>query len=414
MKIRLNLLFSVFILIGVATASWAQSFPKPPEVSPHEFALMAWGASPSNARQLDLMKQAGLNISGFCAPDQLDAVHAAKMSCLVTDPRANAYTWTQMPDRTEIRSEIDSLVKEVKGHPAALGFFLRDEPEASMFPGLGEVESALRKAMLGALLYVNLLPNYGTPKRMGAPTYEAYVQKFLQDVHPPMLSYDDYSLFNGKMLSRFYTNLGSIRSAALKAGIPFWNVILSDTHFTYTDPSIATLRLQAYSTLAYGGRGIEYFTYYAPAVGNYRLAPIDQFGHRTPTWYMLRNINDQVRELAPWLNKLHSTGVYHSAPLPTGAKPIAGSHLVKQILAATYQDPPVPAEYFIGEFKDAQGHSFLMLVNKSLKYSFQYVIHLKQKGKHLAQISPYTGQIESRGIENDWLAPGAGALFEVK
>ncbi|MDR0700674.1 MAG: hypothetical protein LBG28_15865 [Tannerella sp.] len=45
--------------------------------------------------------------------------------------------------------------------------------------------------------------------------------------------------------------------------IPFWNVILGNTHFHYADPSPATLGVQVYSTLAYGGRGIGYFTHYA-------------------------------------------------------------------------------------------------------------------------------------------------------
>ena len=78
-----------------------------------------------------------------------------------------------------------------------------------------------------------------------------------------------------------------------------WNIVLSNAHFTYAEPSPAGLRFQAYTTLAYGGRGISYFTYVSPNSGNYRLAPIDQFGHKTPTWEMLRNVNLQIHALAP-------------------------------------------------------------------------------------------------------------------
>ena len=42
--------------------------------------------------------------------------------------------------------------------------------------------------------------------------------------------------------------------------------------------------------MAYGGRGIQCFTYFAPEIGNYRLAAIDQFGNRTQTWDMLRRV----------------------------------------------------------------------------------------------------------------------------
>lgn len=413
MKVILSAILSLLLAGALFTAS-AQTFAEPPEISPRDFALMAWDQSPSDPHQLDLMRQAGLNISGFCAPGELDEVQAARMACFVSDARANGYNWTEMPDKNELEGKINALVAEVRNHPAALGFFLYDEPQAEMMPGLGEVADMLRKAMPGASSYINLLPNYGTAERMGAPTYDAYVQKFVDKVRPPLLSYDNYSLFNGQMLGRFFTNLATVRNAAQKAGIPFWNVILANACFSYMEPSDATLSLQAYSTIAYGGRGIEYFTYFSPKVGNYRLAPVDQFGHRTATWYMLRRLNNQIRELAPWLVKLHSTGVYHSAPLPEGAEPIAQSPLIKQVRATTFQTPPVPPEYLIGEFQDNQGHSFLVMVNKSLKYSMRYAIDLRNDQQHLALVSPYTGQLVSFAGEMNWLAPGQGALLEIK
>ena len=414
MKMRLVIVWCVLLLMGPALPARAQSYVEPPEVSPRDFALMAWDQSPSDPHQLGLMRQAGLNISGFCTPEELEQVRAAKMSCFVTDDRANGFDWTQMPDKEELQKQIDALVAEVRNHPAALGFLLRDEPPAAMMPGLGEVAAMLRRAMPGAWPYVNLLPNYADAAQLGAPTYEAYVQKFVRDFHPPLLSYDNYSLFNGRMMGRFYTNLATFRRASQEAGIPFWNVILANSHFSYMEPTDATLRLQAYSTIAYGGRGIEYFTYFSPKVGNFRLAPVDQFGHRTATWYMLRRLNNQIRELAPWLIRLHSTGVYHSAPLPEGAEPVAKSRLVKQVRATNFQSPPVAPEYLIGEFQDDKGHSFLMIVNKSLEYSMRYAIDLKDQDQHIVLVSPYTGQLVSFAGEMNWLAPGAGALLEIK
>jgi len=375
---------------------------------------MAWGGTPSDPTQLRWMKQAGFNISGFCSASQLEKVDAAGLTCFVSDPRANGYTWERMPSQQELRKNLTALVRDVQTRPAALGFFLRDEPNAIQMPGLGEVSSVLRQIMPSRWTYVNLLPNYTSPAELRVPTYQAYVQKLIDEVHPSFLSYDNYSLFNGKMMGRFYTNLGTVRRLSMKAGIPFWNVILSTACFTYMNPSGATLRLQAYSTIAYGGRGIEYFTYFATPVGNYRLAPIDQFGHRTPTWNMLRRLNSQIRELAPWLARLHSTGVYHSAPVIAGEDPLSQSRLVQEVLASTYQNPSVQPRYLIGEFRDDDGHPFLMIVNKSLGYSMSYLIHLKLPKRRLVQISPYTGQAEPPNEGSKWLAPGAGALFEIE
>ena len=410
----LGLALSACLLAGLIEAANAQEFHPMPPVSPREFALMAWGATPSDSTQLNWMRQAGLNISGFCSPDQLDMVDAAGLTCFVSDPRANHYPWKQMPSQQAVRKNLAALVRDVRNRPAALGFFLMDEPGASQMPGLGKVASLLREIAPSRWTYVNLLPNYTTSSQLGLPTYEAYVQKLIEEAHPSFLSYDNYSLFNGKMLDRFYTNLGTVRRLSMEAGIPFWNVILSGSCFTYMKPSGATLRLQAYSTIAYGGRGIEYFTYFAPQVGNYRLAPVDQFGHRTPTWNKLRRLNSQIRELAPWLAQLHSTGVYHSAPVPAGEQPLSQSGLVEQVLANTFQNPPVPPRYLIGEFVDPDGHPFLMIVNKDLEHSFRYSIVLKERDKHLFQISPYIGKEEPFRGEMNWLAPGAGALFEIR
>ncbi len=375
---------------------------------------MAWGRTPSDPSQLYWMKQAGLNISGFCSPDQLDKVNAAGLTCFVEDPRVNHYAWKHMPSQQHIRKNLRALVRDVRNRPAALGFFLIDEPNAPQMPGLGEVASLLKQIAPSMWTYVNLLPNYTSASQLDAPTYEAYVEKMIERVHPSFLSYDNYSLFNGEMLNRFYTNLGIVRRLSLNAGIPFWSVILSSTSFTYMKPSSATLRLQAYSTIAYGGRGIEYFTYFAPKVGNYRLAPVDQFGHRTPTWDRLRRLNSQIRELAPWLARLRNTGVYHSAPVSPGEKPLSQSRLVKEVLAASYQSSSVRPRYMIGEFVDPDQHPFLMIVNKDLEHSFRYSIRLKAPYKNLFQISPYTGKEEPSHGEMDWLAPGAGALFAVQ
>src|SRR5215470_18107779 len=97
------------------------------------------------------------------------------------------------------------------------------------------------------------------------------------------------------------------------------------------EPSDATFNLQVYSTMAYGGRGIQYFTYFAPEIGNYRLAAVDQFGNRTATWDMLRRINNQIYALAPTVIRLHSTGVYHYPDVPEQSHPLSRSRLVEAV-----------------------------------------------------------------------------------
>jgi hypothetical protein len=401
----------VLSFVLFAAAAGASAATPPPYVNPRDFAIMPWGSSPSDPAQLQLMKEAGLNISGFCAPKDLPQVLVAGLACFVSDPRVNGYDWVKLPPDSELRKNVAAAVHEVANNPAVLGFFLRDEPGADMMPGLGRVASLLVEALPEKWPYVNLYPTYATTTQLAAPDYETYLRQFVESVHPPFISWDNYSVLEGVMRDRFYTNLELVRRQSLESKIPFWNIILANTHYAYMEPSDATFSLQVYSTLAYGGRGIEYFTYYTPPVQNYRLGAIDQFGNRTATWDMLRRINFQIHALAPTMIRLHSTGVYHSPDVPPQGHPLSESRLVQDVSVSTSNS--APGRFLLGELEDAQGRPYLLLVNKDLQQSFHYRFHLRQEGKRLIWISPFTGE-ESGDAQAGWLSPGGGILLRVE
>lgn len=277
------------------------------------------------------MQEAGLNISGFCRAEDLDKVRAAGLTCFVRDEWINAHVPPNLPSDSEIREHFAHVKSEIGDNPAALGFFLRDEPAAPLMPGLGKLATALREAMPEKWPYVNLFPYRVSPDRLGTRDYDSYVRMLVNTIRQPFLSYDNYSLVGGEMLDSFYTNLEIVRRLSLEMKTRFWNCILANSHFNYMEPSDATFNLQVYSTLAYGGRGIQYFTYFSPTIGNYRLAAVDQFGNRTATWDMLRRINNQIYALAPTLIQLHSTGVYHYPDVPDQAQPLSASKLIESV-----------------------------------------------------------------------------------
>jgi hypothetical protein len=375
---------------------------------------MAWGSSPSDSDQLRGMRDAGLNISGFCRAQDLEKVKEAGLTCFVRDSFLQTFDPLHPPADSEIRSAVSELNKRVTGNPAALGFYLRDEPNAGMMAGLGKLAAFLREAMPDKWPYVNLFPYRVPPATLGTGDYDSYVRTLVKTVGQPFLSYDNYSLVNGEMLDYFYINLEIVRRLAIETKTPFWNCVLANAHFNYMEPSDATFNLQAYATMAYGGRGIQYFTYFAPEIGNYRLAAIDQFGNRTATWEMLRRINNQIHALAPTLIRLHSTGVYHYPDVPEQGKPLAESKLIEAVeMTQRYVRPPVAGRFLVGEFEDQEGRPYFLIVNKDLRNSFQFKPRLRQAGRKLMRVSPYSGEEQPFGREMDWLAPGAGILFRV-
>ncbi len=401
------------LLLAPALAQKPHHPPAP--ATPKDFAVMAWGDSPSDPEQLRGMREAGLNISGFCRVEDLEQVRAAGLTCFVSDKVLESDSTLGHPPDDQIRRHLAELKKQIGDNPAALGFFLSDEPDAPSLAGLGKLADMIREAMPGKWPYVNLFPYRVPPSRLGTTDYDSYVRMLVKTLGQPFLSYDNYSLVNGEMLDYFYTNLEIVRRLDIETSTPFWNCILANAHFNYMEPSDATFHLQVYSTLAYGGRGIQYFPYFAPQIGNYRLAAVDQFGNRTATWAMLRRINSEIHALAPTLIRLRSTGVFHYPDVPEQGQPLAASKLIQSVeMTQRYVRPPVAGRFLIGEFQDASRRPYFLIVNKDLHNSFQFRVQLKQEGRKLMRVSPYSGDEEPFGREMDWLAPGAGILFRVE
>jgi hypothetical protein len=413
-KRRVCLICAAIPVLLSISVMYPQQIFKEKRVAPTEFAVMGWGSASPDPQQLQWMKEAGLNIAGFGRIADLPAYEKAGIQVFISDPRINGYDFEKPLDEAMVRRNVEAVAREVGQSPAVIGFMLRDEPHARAMPSLALVAGLIQEYMPGKWPYVNLFPVRVSADRMGVANYDDYVRMLINQIHQPFLSYDNYSLVNGEMLDSFYTNLEVVRRLSVETGVPLWNCVLSDAHFNYMVNTDATYSLQAYATMAHGARGIQYFSYFTWANGNYRLGPIDQFGNKTPSWDMLRRVNNQIHALAPTLKKLKSTGVYHYPDVPPECRPLSESRLVRFIeMTQRMVIAPVQGRFLVGEFKDDTGRNYLMLVNKDLNNSFRYRIELKNPGK-LIHISQYSGEEEPFGREMDWVAPGAGHLFRVE
>jgi hypothetical protein len=373
-------------------------------LTPEQFPILPWGWTPASLEVLEGIRECGFNLAGFVNPQDLDQVQRADLKAIVYDHATHVIDEAAEYDDKEIAQRVQALVSRVKGHPALFGYYLRDEPSAKAYPGLARWSQAFRQADPNALPYINLFPNYAQPSQMGVPDYEQYVQEFLEQVSPPFLSYDNYSLMqDGSLRNKYFPNLEAMRAAALRSGLPFWNIVLSNAHFEYAEPTLAGLRFQVYSTLAYGARGISYFTYFAPDVGNYRLAPINQVGEKTPTWDMLREVNMQIHRLGPIYLRLKSVNVFHTQENPVGSLTFESSHFLESISGGSF---------VVGEFETPDGQPHIIVVNKDMRQSVPVKVCFKQQGQIL-RTSPYSGKSALVGGEDSWLAPGQGVLLAI-
>jgi hypothetical protein len=216
------------------------------------------------------------------------------------------------------------LINRVSKHPAFYSYFLTDEPNTSQFADLGRLVVYLRQRDPSHLAYINLNPTYATPEQLGAKTYCEYLRRFVAEVKPALLSYDHYQFYVAGDVNNwaYFVNLGLMREAAQKAGIPFLNIVQAASW----EPSVRVpngdeLRYLAYTTLAYGAHGISYYVYSA---AGHKGGMVNADGSPTPLYVALKSINPEFSAVATELQSLQSLAVYHAGMMPPGAALLPG------------------------------------------------------------------------------------------
>lgn len=316
---------------------------------------------------------------------------------------------------SEIEEKIRKMVERTGNGDSVMGYYICDEPGASMFPRLAKAVEYVKKYAPGKLAYINLFPEYATlgnpnKSQLETNTYAEYIDRFVTEVKPQVLSYDNYKVQFSMDLSRksqarsYYQNLLAVRKTALKHNLPFWNIVSSNQIRPFTTiPSPANLYFQAYTTLAAGGRGVTWYTYYSRG---YKYAPVDTEGHKTLTWHFIKEINRQLRLIGPIMNHMTSTGVYFTSPPPVKSLPVLPGKLVKQVDAKT--------PMMVGEFKSTDGGDYAMVVNLSLRESIHFKVITQEKGKEITVISPADGRsTQFDKATGFWLVAGQGVLLKL-
>jgi hypothetical protein len=402
-------------IAAICLAGGASGQGRAPGVAPVDrFVVMPWELQREKqvlldepGHGIDSLRACGFDTFAFVRPDQVDRTEKAGMLAIVGRPADLRVRWRKLSDRA-IVDRVQALVDAAGESGAVLGYFLADEPGLPDFPALGKAVAAVKRVAPGKLAYVNLYPNYATPSQLGTRSYTEYLERYVAEVKPQFVGYGNFGVPLSKDLTdraraaSYFTNLLQVRRVALEHGLPFWTAVSSNRIRPYaTPPSPASLRLQAYTTLAAGARGLTWFTYYA---GRYADAPIDAAGNRTPTWSYLRTVNRQVQALAPILRRLRSTGVYFTAPPPAGGVPLLPGKLVRSVES--------PTAVMVGELAGAKGETYALVVNLSLKRSAKVVV--EARSQRVRRVSPVDRSLAPPAKDGSlWLAAGQGALLKL-
>jgi len=257
-------------------------------------------------------------------------------------------------------------------HPALAGYYLSDEPGVSAFPDLAALAKRIRATDDEHFCYINLFPNYASAEQLGVEDYREYVTRFDKEVPLQIMSFDSYPISsNTKIYGNWYNNLEIFSDVAKKAQKPFWAFALSvtynDAHF---EPTLGILRVQVYSNLLYGAQGIQYFTYWTPRGGDYRLAPISIDGKRNPIFDLVKQMNEELKNLSGVFYGAKVISVHHvgSNDVPKGTRRLDKLPSLIKVLETN------GAGAILSELENGE-NSFFVILNKDYEKSMNLIIN---------------------------------------
>jgi hypothetical protein len=348
-----GVLGALVILAGFALVAAQPGGSPGPERRPwrfREFPIIAWWGPPGSAgrQAFETYRDAGFTLHAT-NPDEGFAQALAYVE---------AVGLRSMPFRTAQGFALPPLssLELPRDRDAIVGWITEDEPAGSMqiAQAIGRVQ-VLMQADPARWAFFNML----SPHLHGIPATTMAVDAAAEH-GMPILSYDTYvTMADGTdRADLLYDHLDLFRRASLQHGLPFWAFALTIKHKDYRRPSESDLRWQQYSNLAYGAKGLWYFTYWAPVgwSGWDQRAIVDATdGSRTELYDWVRALNHAVRDMGQVLLGLTSTDVTHTQP-PPGQRPFeAGRWWIADIQAR---------DALVGSFTDAAGTPYAMVVNK--------------------------------------------------
>ncbi len=338
-----------------------------------QIPILAWYSIPAAATSAERyreMRDAGITYSLSFLPNlnevkkALDAAEQAGVKLLVSCP--------------ELEDDPERTVKQLMDHPAVAGYHLKDEPAIQLYPELAEWSRKIKSVDNKHFCYVNLFPNLANEKQLGTESYEKYVQEYLDQIPVQFVSFDYYPVFKNHISESWYKNLELISKKSDEAGKPFWAFVLTTNYDNdhVTPQTLAAMRLQAFSNLAYGAQGIQYFTYWAatsvntPPAEDQRGAPITVTGKRSIVYDRVKQISQEIQNLSNVFLGANVVCVRHTGldRIPDGT--IRLTSLPEAIkVFDTHGAPALVSVLKKGE------KSFFVVVNKDFQNNMKYTVY---------------------------------------
>jgi hypothetical protein len=184
---------------------------------------------------------------------------------------------------------------------------------------------------------------------MWEANYPEHLKQFIEKVPVPQLSYDVYPVILNKDGTRglkengFYGSLELFSREAKRANKPFWAFVLCFNHWDYPVPTLADLRLQVYSNLAYGAQAITYYSYWSLPiefgwVKEEFQGLVSRDGKKTDAYYTVQEMNREIKALSKVFLNANMVWTAYTGAVPENCTPLSEIQLPEAVKSLEVKD----------------------------------------------------------------------------
>ena len=364
-----------------------------------EFPIIAywgvpdWATSPYHFQMLN---KCGFTVSLYPYASLDKLVQACRV--------ANKYGVKIIGNCPEMESTPIKVAQTLKDEAGFYGYFIQDEPSMPEIQLRQRLVDQLQSIDSTHRFYINLLPYSDPLKSLSSAKAQSYPEYIKAAVNTScqQISFDYYPITTEVLRKTWYQNIEMVRHESLISGKPFWGFVLSVPHRVpqtrnafYPMPTLASLRLQIYSNLAYGAQAIQYFTYWTPNPNDklgFHDAPINFEGKKTETYGIVQKMNHELHSIAPLFYGAKVLSVGHLGVVPEGT-----SRQTDMPINIASLKIKASAGALISTF-EKQKHIYMAIVNKDYQHEMKIYIkaqnnipyHLTKKMQKQPMKTSYT------------------------
>ena len=350
----------------------------------NQLLLSFWGyrrfGQQDTKSTVEMWKDAGFNtVLSFIYPkdyqkpsdmiELLDLCAENNLKVILYDDRIHCHRLQEMSE-DEYEKAVIRSVKEFGNHPAAVAFFVSDEPNKDTLP-LAEKAVQIVQKHSPIPAFVNFYPmwrskDYVDLVGVAGSEIDKLYSRFIKNTGLGCLAYDCYGAMSVRdtetEMNVFFDNLNTYYKIAKETVMPLVTSLLCTGHWSFKQPNLSDLRWQISVALAHGVKGVQWFMLYDndEKLGD---SPIDIYNERQPSYYDLRKVNREfLTDLGDLIPKLELEEVYHYAKSYGGTQTYAeGYDEYLKSFTAKYRDHAI-----ISRFRHKEtGRIWYMFVNTS-------------------------------------------------